>query len=171
MRFLVVLIALILCAPLPGRADELTDALNRAIALFDAAAPRLGQSQFGVDTERYRDALTTGAFRRGGEPVTLYYEENSDPADHCGRFAAYTMLPPRQGVIRLVMCPRFFTPGADELRSLTVLHELVHAVTEADECRAMAYAARIQFLATGQFTPVDAYWQANDCAQSGFKLP
>jgi hypothetical protein len=35
----------------------------------------------------------------------------------------------------------------------------------------MAYAARIQSLATGRFTPVDAYWQANNCAGSAFSLP
>lgn len=171
MRHLLALLAALTLAIAPARADDLTDALNRAIALFDAAAPKLGQSRFGVDTARYRAALVMGRFARGGGDISLYYEEKSDPAGHCGRFAAYTMLPAREGVIRLVVCPRFFSPGADDLRTLTVLHELVHAVTDANECRAMAYAAHIQKLATGRFTPVDAYWQANDCAGSGYKLP
>lgn len=171
MRLLILIVSFALLALMPARADDLTKALNRAIALFDAAAPQLGADALGVDTARYREALIAGRFTRDGQSISLYYEETTDPAGHCGRFAAYTMLPARDGVIRLVICPRFFSPGADELRSLTVLHELVHAVTDANECRAMAYAARIQFLATGRFTPVDAYWQANNCAASGFKLP
>lgn len=172
MRLPILLAAAILALfAAPARADALTAALNRAITLFEAAAPLLGNSALGVETSRYRDALMMGKFARGAEEISLYYEEKSDPAGHCGRFAAYTMLPARAGMIRLVICPRFFSPDADDLRSLTVLHELVHAVTDADECRAMAYAARIQKLATGRFTPVEAYWQANNCAGSRFALP
>jgi hypothetical protein len=170
MRFVFALLAALALSASPAFADELTKALNRAIGLFDAAAPEIGHA-FGVDRDQYRDALVTGKFQRGGKTISLYYEEKADPAGHCGRFAAYTMLPARDGIVRLVVCPRFFSPGADDLRALTVLHELVHAVTDTDECRAMAYAARIQSLATGRFTPVDAYWQANNCAGSEFSLP
>ncbi|WEJ33240.1 hypothetical protein [Devosia sp. SD17-2] len=170
MRFVLALLAAFVLSVSPATADDLTRALNRAIALFDAAAPQMGEA-FGVDPRQYRDALVMGKFERGGQTISLYYEEKTDPAGHCGRFAAYTMLPPRDGVVRLVVCPRFFSPGADALRTLTVLHELVHAVTDANECRAMAYAARIQQRATGAFTPVDAYWQANNCAASAFSLP
>src|SRR5690606_11325915 len=137
MRIVLALFAAFSLFATPVAADELTKALNRAIALFDAAEPRLGDV-FGVESARFRDGLVMGQFRRGGETIALYYEEKADPAAHCGRFAAYTMLPPRDGVVRLVVCPRFFSPGADELRTLTVLHELVHAVTDSNECRAMA---------------------------------
>lgn len=170
MRILSALLTALCHLTAPVAADDLTKALNRAISLFEVAEPRL-RDVFGVDRTRFRDALVMGKFRRDGETISLFYEEKADPAGHCGRFAAYTMLPPRDGVVRLVVCPRFFSPGADELRTLTVLHELVHAVTDSNECRAMAYAARIQQLATGRFTPVDAYWQANNCAASAFALP
>lgn len=162
---------ILLALVLQARADVLGEALTRAMAQFAAAAPHLGRNELGVNRDAYAAALTSGQFTKEGASVSLYYEEDSDPAGHCGRFAAYTMLPPRDGVIRLVFCPRFFTPGADELRTLTILHELVHAVTDANECRAMAYAARIEKASTGRFTPVDAYWQNNGCAGSGFSLP
>jgi hypothetical protein len=74
-------------------------------------------------------------------------------------------------VVRLTLCPQFSEEGSRELRRLTVLHEMVHVVAGPDECRAMAFAARIEHLATGSFTPVDRYWQANGCDRSGFGLP
>ena len=73
--------------------------------------------------------------------------------------------------MRLVLCPQFFSDGADALRVLTVLHEMVHAVAGPDECQAMAFAARVEHAATGQFTPVDAYWQASGCEGSAYRLP
>lgn len=158
------LLALVLLAfATTASADEPQQAINRAIELFEAAAPQLPAKLHGVDREQYRAALTLG------QGVALISE--SDPADRCSRFAAYTLLPAQNGVVRLVFCPRFFSDGNGALRTLTVLHEMVHVVAGPDECRAMAFAAAIEHRATGRFTPVDAYWQANRCENSGFSLP
>jgi hypothetical protein len=89
----------------------------------------------------------------------------------CQRFAAYVRLPPEDGKVELVFCPQFVNEGTPALRRLTILHEMVHVVAGPDECRAMAFAAHIENLATGGFTPVDPYWRANNCADSGFNLP
>ena len=35
----------------------------------------------------------------------------------------------------------------------------------------MAFAAEVERLATGRFTPVDRYWHSNGCAGSAFSLP
>ena len=77
----------------------------------------------------------------------------------------------QNAVVPLVVCPRFFTPGADELRELTILHEMVHVVAGTNECQAMAFAARVQHAATGRFTPVDGYWRASGCESSQYRLP
>ena len=69
------------------------------------------------------------------------------------------------------VCPTFFSSGADSLRRLTILHELVHVVSDADECRAMAFAAAVEQAALGRFTAVDTYWQRNGCAGSRYALP
>jgi len=161
MRYLLVLALLALATAVDAREPE--QAINRAIDLFERARPHLASHLHGVEIERYRAALTLG------EGVTLVTD--SDPAGRCGQFAAYTLLPAENGVVRLVFCPRFFSDGNDELRALTVLHELVHVVAGPDECRAMAFAAAIEQHATGRFTPVEAYWRANRGDTSGFSLP
>ena len=161
MRHLLSLILLAFAAT--AAAGEPWPAVNRAVALFEAARPGLPSTLHGVDREQYRAALTQG---QGVNLVT-----GSDPANRCERFAAYALLPAQNGVVRLVFCPRFFSDGSDELRALTVLHEMVHVVAGPDECRAMAFAAAVEQRANGRYTPVDAYWRANGCEGSGFTLP
>ena len=154
---------LLLLFVLPAQGAEPVRSVNRAIALFEAAAPRLGASRDDVDIAAYRAALTLG------EGVALV--KDADPAGRCDSFAAYTVLPAQNGVVQLVFCPRFFSSGTDALRTLTVLHEMVHVVAGPDECRAMAFAAAVEQAATGTHTPVEPYWQANGCEGSRFSLP
>ena len=148
-------------------------ALDRAIGRFEAALPHLEATEMGVDVAAYRDALTLQRFESdvwsGGVTVELDIRAASEGS--CGRFAAFVRIPPENGAVRLVLCPQFFTDGADALRELTILHEMVHVVAGSDECQAMAFAARVEQAATGRFTPVDAYWQASGCAGSGYRLP
>jgi hypothetical protein len=174
-RLIPVLIVLATLMPLPALAQQaLTErAISAALDTFEAAWPGLGRSEMGVDSAAYRDALSLHRFSSAhwGGTVTVDVVAQGEASGNCARFAAYTRMPPENGSIRLVLCPRFFSEGADALRELTVLHEMVHVVAGGDECRAMAYAARIQQLAHGAFTPVDAYWTANGCEGSGFALP
>jgi hypothetical protein len=168
---------LVLCS-LAGtvQADDramLARAIDGAAEQFEAARPGLDRQLFGVDVEAYRDALYRQQFRGGawqGE-TQLNLELRAQSSGSCGRFAAFVRIPPQDGVVDLVLCPEFFSPGADGLRTLTVLHEMVHVVAGRDECQAMAFAARIEQLASGSFTAVDAYWRAQDCAASGYRLP
>lgn len=148
-------------------------ALDTAIATFEAARPHLVPGEMGVDVAAYRDALTLQRFASAhwGGTVTVDIAIRETRTDSCTRFAAFIRIPPENGTVRLVLCPQFFSDGADDLRVLTLLHEMVHAVAGPDECRAMAFAARVEQAAAGRFTPVDAYWQANGCADSGYKLP
>lgn len=157
----------------PALADPLETALDRAVATFETALPSLANSEFGVDVGAYRDALTLQRFSSAhwGGQVTLAIERRDEATGSCSRFAAFVLLPPQDGNMGLVLCPQFFSDGADALRELTILHEMVHVVAGPDECRAMAFAARIELLAKGAFTPVDAYWQAQDCSRSAFRLP
>jgi hypothetical protein len=171
-------LALLLIALLagPAMADDramLDEAFDAAIATFEAARPALAEFELGVDVAAYRDALTLQQFQSGhwGGRVTLDPDIRDSAEGSCSRFAAFVRIPPDNGVVRLVFCPQFFSTGADDLRRLTVLHEMVHVVAGPDECQAMAFAARIEQAATGTFTPVDAYWQASGCAGSGFRLP
>lgn len=148
-------------------------ALADAVATFERALPRLTASEFGVEVAAYRDALSLQRFQSAywGDEVRLDIEMREGATGSCSSFAAFVRIPPENGVVRLVLCPQFFTPGADSLRELTVLHELVHVVAGADECRAMAFAAKVQMAATGKFTPVDAYWRSSGCEGSRFSLP
>ncbi|SFV37968.1 hypothetical protein SAMN05216456_3194 [Devosia crocina] len=157
----------------PARAGSVDTAFSGAIGQFEAAFPHLPAELFGVDTATYRDALTLRRFASAhwGSPVALRVEEGTAANPSCARFAAFVRLPPQSGEVSLVLCPQFHTPGADALRTLTVLHELVHVVAGPDECRAMAFAAQVEHLATGQFTDVARYWNANGCGRSGFALP
>jgi len=169
------LILSILAGPLA--ADEpqalYEGALERAILQFEAARPHLSKTVFGVDVEAYHDALTVQRFssRHWGGPVTVTPVIRAEAAGSCGRYAAFVRLPPSDGEVQLVLCPQFFRPGSEALRVLTVLHEMVHVVAGADECRAMAFTALVEKQALGRFTPVDGYWRANGCEGSAFSLP
>ena len=151
----------------------LNTALGGAVDRFERALPALGGTEMGVDVAAYRDALTLQRFssERWGGTVAVAIETQEGESGPCAQYAAFTRVPPADGVVPLVLCPGFFAPGADDLRTLTLLHEMVHAVAGADECQAMAFAARIEQLATGRWTPVDAYWQASGCAGSRYSLP
>lgn len=170
-------LALILFALLPAPAigaDEMVSrALRDAIAAFDRAAPHLGREALDVDIAAYGDALRQRRFHSsywgGAISVEIVSGQTSDAG--CNSFAAYVSLPPRDGRIILAICPVFSTPGTEALRRLTMLHEMVHVVAGPDECRAMAFAARVEQLAFGNYTPVERYWRANNCARSGFSLP
>jgi hypothetical protein len=153
----------------PAFADGAT--LRRAIAdavtAFETARPALGSVVAGVDVARYGAALIE---RRVGSGSVDYVLSGADDPG-CARFAAY-VAPVDGSASRFVfVCPRFFSPGADALRRLTILHELVHVVSDADECRAMAFAAAIEQASTGRFTAVDTYWRRNGCETSRFSLP
>ena len=156
-----------------GQQSRLEDAFNAATATFERALPQLSASEFGVDVAAYRDALTLQRFQSGvwGGEVTAAARIRDAATGSCSRFAAFVRIPPENGVVDLVLCPQFFHDGTDALRELTILHEMVHVVAGRDECQAMAFAARVEMAAKGNFTPVDAYWRANECAGSGFSLP
>ncbi len=153
--------------------DLLERALAAAVDQFERALPNLSDNVAGVDVSVYRDALSLQRFTsaRWGGTVSVSIQTQNDEGGGCARFAAYTEVPPRNGVVPLVLCPRFWTPGADQLRTLTILHEMVHVVAGTDECQAMAFAAYVEQLSTGQWTPVDSYWQASGCAGSRYSLP
>lgn len=152
---------------------SLDRALDAALATFEQALPGLAATELGVDVAAYRDALTFQRFQSSlwGGRVTVELTLRDAPEGSCSRFAAFVRIPPENGTVRLVLCPQFFTGGADALRELTVLHEMVHVVAGPDECQAMAFAARVQQAAHGSFTPVDSYWQASGCSGSSFRLP
>lgn len=174
LRFLV---TLILCCLVPAaRADEqalLEQALATARAQAERALPRLDGSQFGVDLAAYAAALRLEPFSSAvwGGQTRVELQIRGEASGSCSRYAAFVRMPPENGVVLLVLCPQFFTPGADALRVLTILHEMVHVVAGRDECQAMAFAAEVEALATGAATPVDAYWTASNCAQSPYSLP
>ncbi|ODT48235.1 hypothetical protein [Devosia sp. 63-57] len=168
------LVALSLCLSSAVLAQSATErAFDAAIAQTEAALPQLGAEAFGVDVKAYRDALSLRRFtsRHWGGEITVAVVSESKESGSCARYAAYVRLPPERGAVRLVLCPQFSTPGADDLRRLTILHEMVHVVAGSNECQAMAFAALIEQLATGSFTPVTRYWEANGCAGSGYALP
>ena len=172
--FLAMVIA-VLAAGSARAADAalLEQALAAAQATFARAMPQLEPLPLGVDTIAYGAALRGRAFQSAqwDGPVALVTEIRRAATGSCSRFAAFVVTPPENGAIRLVLCPQFFTPGRDDLRELTLLHELVHVVAGPDECRAMGFAALVEQAARGSFTPVDVYWQANDCPASAFALP
>lgn len=156
-----------------GQQNRLDAAFGAAIATFERALPHLSASEFGVDVAAYRDALTLQRFQSGvwGGEVTAAARIRDAATGSCSRFAAFVRIPPENGVVDLVLCPQFFHDGTDALRELTILHEMVHVVAGRDECQAMAFAALIEMAAKGNFTPVDAYWQASGCVGSGYSLP
>jgi hypothetical protein len=172
MRFCLVLLFLA-ASLIPARADVIDTAFDHAIHQFETALPQLPAELFGVDIAAYRDALTLRSFSspHWGGTTRLSITSGSKTTGSCDRYAAFVRLPPENGRVTLTLCPQFLTPGADGLRTLTVLHEIVHVVAGPNECRAMAFAARIEKLATGAFTDVTRYWQANKCEGSAFRLP
>ncbi|MBU1304829.1 MAG: hypothetical protein KKF33_04825 [Alphaproteobacteria bacterium] len=151
----------------------LAQALAQAQAQFAKAAPDLDGNRFGVDLAAYGEAMALAPISNSvwNEAVVVKPAIRATASGSCQRYAAFVILPPEEGVVSLVLCPQFFSPGADGLRRLTILHEMVHAVAGRDECQAMALAAAVEQAASGRFTPVDAYWRANDCASSRFRLP
>jgi hypothetical protein len=173
LRLAAIILAFLAVPAMAQDRATLDRALDAAIATFEQAWPRLGATEMGVDVAAYRDALTLQRFQSDlwGGTVTLDLVIRDTPDGSCSRFAAFVRIPPENGVVRLVLCPQFFSDGADALRELTVLHEMVHVVAGPDECQAMALAARIEQAANGRFTPVGAYWQASGCEQGAFALP
>lgn len=176
LRRIIAILAILVLTAGPGLARDravLDRALDGAIATFERALPRLNAVEMGVDVAAYRDALTLQRFSSAhwGGDVTLDIDIREQAEGSCGRFAAFVVVPPDNGVVRLVLCPQFFSQGADALRELTILHEMVHAVAGRDECQAMAFAARVEQAATGTFTPVDPYWRASGCGRSAYRLP
>ncbi|WP_139198665.1 hypothetical protein [Devosia sp. YR412] len=173
-RTLLALLAIFIAQPAFANDQTALDrALDDALATFERALPKLSSEEFGVDVAAYRDALSLQQFRSsywGGE-IGLDIEMREGATGSCRQFAAFVRIPPENGAVKLVLCPQFFSPGADALRELTVLHEMVHVVAGRDECQAMAFAAKVQMAATGAFTPVDAYWKASGCAGSRYTLP
>ncbi|MCR6670932.1 hypothetical protein [Devosia ginsengisoli] len=171
---LAALLLALLASPAVAQEQALLDrALDNAIATFETALPRLAADEAGVDVAAYRDALSLQRFAstHWGGTVTVDLAIRETRTGSCTRFAAFVRIPPENGAVRLVLCPQFFSEGADALRELTVLHEMVHVVAGPDECQAMAFAARIEQVAKGRFTPVHAYWRASGCTGSGFSLP
>lgn len=173
MRFCLLLLVFLLSTLSPARADMVDAAFDRAISQFETARQKLPAELFGVDVATYRAALTFRKFTSShwGGTITMRVENGSETNNSCSRYAAFVRLPPSEGEVSLVLCPQFSTDGADALRTLTVLHELVHVVAGPNECRAMAFAAHVEQAATGRFTDVSSYWRANSCKGSGFSLP
>ncbi len=171
-RFLCLMSVLLLTTPVLA-SSAIDAAFKNAIAAFERAAPQLGVESAGVDVAAYGNALRSRSFDSGfwGGSIRLDVVKRDTDEGSCSRFAAYVRIPPENGVIRLVICPEFVDQGNDGLRALTILHEMVHVVAGPDECRAMAFAARVEFIATGQYTPVERYWQVNGCHRSGYALP
>ena len=151
----------------------LDQAVRDALATFERAAPSLSGVEFGVDMAAYGRALRGQTFQSAvwGGQVSVKRTIRDAATGSCGRFAAFVRIPPENGVVSLVLCPQFFTEGADALRELTILHEMVHVVAGSSECQAMALAARIEQAAHGRFTPVGKYWAASGCEGSPYRLP
>lgn len=176
MRLLPLLVlALALTGPAlaEGRQAVLDRAIEDAIVQFERAKPGLSESVFGVNREAYHDALTLHRFHSDhwGGAIGLDLIIRPQATGSCTSYAAFVRLPPERGQVQLVLCPQFFAPGAEDLRAMTILHEMVHVVAGTDECRAMAFTALVQKRASGRFMPVERYWQVNGCPGSGFPLP
>lgn len=174
-RFVIALIApLLLVLPAGAQSRNLLERAHAsAITSFEQASRQSAGSLFGVDLGAYGDALRRQHFHSaywGGE-IAVDFVIRDAAGGSCARFAAFVRLPPENDRLALVFCPQFFSPDADGLRRLTVLHEMVHVVAGPDECRAMAFAAAIEQAAHGHFTPVETYWRAHGCAASDYHLP
>ena len=164
----------LMSAPVQAQSDDLIDdALQSAARTFERAAGQLDAVSMGISKADYGDALTKGRFASSQWDATLDVRvaRNDSERGLCAGFAAYVTPAIEQGAVVLTICPQFFSPGADALRETTVLHEMVHVVAGPDECRAMAYTAQIQVLASGAFQPVHDYWNKNNCDASRYRLP
>lgn len=169
---LVALSVLALVSPAMAQRDVLDRALADAAATAREASGRLAPTEFGVDTAAYLQALEQRLFTRpDGQAVPVRFVIEESAAGSCEKFAAYVVPVANDPSKYVFICPQFFTPGADRLRETTLLHELVHVVAGRDECQAMAFTARLQFLASGSFQPVAQYWAASKCANSRYRLP
>jgi len=149
------------------------DALRAAQQTFELALLQLDAVTMGVPVDEYREALTQQQFASSMWHLPLKVElvTNSSDKGLCAGFAAYVTPAVDHNLMSLVLCPRFFTPGADSLRQTTILHEMVHVVAGPNECQAMAFTAHVQLLATGTFQPVRDYWSRNNCDASRYRLP
>ncbi|MDB5535377.1 MAG: hypothetical protein JWP26_301 [Devosia sp.] len=156
-----------------GQEDLVENALRAAARTFERALPQLDAVTMGVPTQEYHDALVQRRFASSlwATALDVQLVTNESEQGLCAGFAAYVTPAIQQGAVSLVICPRFFSPGADALRETTILHEMVHVVAGTDECQAMAFTARIQKLATGSFQPVSEYWTRNKCNASRYRLP
>ncbi len=149
------------------------DALAAAAQTFGQVSGALGDTSMGVPTSEYRNALTRLRFASSvwGETLAVQISVAENGRGLCAGFAAYVTPAITQGAVVLTICPQFFSAGADALRETTILHEMVHVVAGTDECRAMAYTAQVQSLASGSYVPVRDYWAKNGCEGSRYKLP
>lgn len=178
LRSLMVLLTLVLGAlcSVPAYAQQqrmLDNAVAGATRTFEQAMGKLGAVTDGVDTAAYRDALKRHRFYSGqwGMELDVNFLIKSAEDRRCESFAAYVIPAIDSGAVNVVLCPKFFSSGAGALRETTILHEMVHVVAGTDECRAMAYTAQVQFIATGRFQSVVQYWDKNRCGRSAFSLP
>jgi hypothetical protein len=166
--------ALLWQSPAQAQQDDLVEiALRAAARTLERALPQLDAVTLGVPTDQYYDALVQRRFSSSlwNAVLDVRVVENASEQGLCAGFAAYVTPAIEQGEVTLVICPRFYAPGADALRETTMLHEMVHVVAGTNECQAMAFTARVQQLATGSFQPVSGYWARNKCDDSGYRLP
>lgn len=166
-------IAMVVDPAVAQQSQKLEHALDGAMAAFEMARPHLGDTLLGVDTQAYGAALSLLPLTSPYWDTTLqpHLVQRPTATGTCRRYIAYTRRPDPGGTIALVLCPLFFAQPSDHLRVLTLLHEMVHVVAGPDECRAMAYAARIEWLAYGKFTANRVYWSASGCQNSPFDMP
>ncbi|KKB77282.1 hypothetical protein VW29_18075 [Devosia limi DSM 17137] len=180
LRSLILVLALGLGALWPASAQAqaqqqrmLDRALNGAVHTFEQAMGTLEAAAIGVDIPAYSDALKRHRFysSRWDMELDVNFAIRSAEDQRCERFAAYVMPAIDSGAVNVMLCPKFFSAGADALRETTILHEMVHVVAGTDECQAMAFTAQVQFIASGRFQAVAHYWDKNRCARSAFSLP
>lgn len=173
MKLLILLASLVLLSA-PAQASDnavLDQVLAAAVKTFDAAASGMSATTMGVDNTAFGDALRHRRFQSPDGTVAVNFVIQQNSNGDCAHFAAYVGPVDDGGGAYMFFCPQFFLPGADALRVTTVLHEMVHIVAGPDECRAMAYTARLQQRASGTFQPVAAYWNKNGCNASRYSLP
>ena len=146
---------LLLVSPAFAQNNAMLDqALKSARQTFAQAAPDMGAVSLGVDNSLYADALLRNRFQSPSGQVDVGFVIEDRNGGECARFAAYVAPVADKSASYIFLCPKFFSPGADVLRETTILHELVHIVAGPDECRAMAYTAKLQSRATGAYQPV-----------------
>ncbi|HTM79170.1 MAG TPA: hypothetical protein VL133_16270 [Devosia sp.] len=177
-RPLVALLGVVGAMLLPAAAQAqqrvmIDDAMRAAARSFARAKPGLDAISMGVSSAEYGAALSQRRFQSSlwGRVLAVEVAVKDSGRGLCAGFAAYVTPAIEQGAVALALCPQFFSPGADALRETTMLHEMVHVVAGPDECRAMAYTAQIQMLASGAFQPVGPYWVRHKCDASGYRLP